>query len=177
MMVFYAETLPEPLSLTSDPEILLSRAEIYRNEENVSISCELTSNKSCVLVYQNNHTKLIVEEFTHSTVFPVYLTVDEDVTLFLFGKNGALQSEPILILREGETRVVYGKKTTSLLSLGTELYFTDAGGETSSSSSSGVLVGELVGSVVGCVVAFSCCVVAGIVLVLVVRGRRQKVRV
>ena len=65
-----------------------------------------------MLVYQSNHTKLVVEEFTHSSKFPAPLTVAEDVTLFLFGKNGALQSEPTLILREGETRVVYEAKTT-----------------------------------------------------------------
>ena len=65
-----------------------------------------------MIVYQSNHAKLTVEEFTHSTIFPVQLTVDEDVTLFLFGKNGALQSEPTLILREGETHVVYEAKTT-----------------------------------------------------------------
>ena len=65
-----------------------------------------------MIVYQSEHTTLVVEEFTHSSKFPAPLTVDEDITLFLFGKNGALQSEPTLTLREGETRVVYETKTT-----------------------------------------------------------------
>ena len=65
-----------------------------------------------MLVYQSNHTTLVVKEYNDSTIFPAPLTVDEDVTMFLFGKNDALQSEPTLTLREGETHALYEPKTT-----------------------------------------------------------------
>ena len=78
-----------------------------RSGLNVFISCQVTSGASCVLVYQNNNTLLTAEEYNDSTIFPVSLTVDEETTLFLFGKSDALQSEPTLILRGNETHALY----------------------------------------------------------------------
>ena len=103
----------EPLNSTT-PEHLLSRVEVLRNGLRISVSCEFSSNASCVLVYLSNHTTLNVREYNDSVIFPVSLTVDEETTLFIFGKNGALQSEPLLTLREKETHALYetGKNET-----------------------------------------------------------------
>ena len=91
-------------------EHIVSRAELWRNGSIVSVSCEFYSKGSCVLVYQSKSLLNVIEYH----IFPVSLTVDEEVTLFLFVMNGELQSEPLLTLREKETHVHVMYKTTVL---------------------------------------------------------------
>ena len=96
----------------STNETVLIRAEFNRSGSNVFVKREFTEEATCVLVFQHDDKNLTVIEYTNTTTFPMRITVNEETTVFLFGKNGALESDPILTLRAYETHSVYDTGTT-----------------------------------------------------------------
>ena len=99
---------------TPTPVIVLIRAEFNRSGSEVFVKCEFTyyEEATCVLVFQHDDNNLTVIEYTNTTTFPMNITVNEETTVFLFGKNSALESEPILTLRAYEKYSVYDPATT-----------------------------------------------------------------
>ena len=96
---------------TPTPVIVLTRAELNRSGSEVFVKCEFTDYEeaTCVLVFQHDEEYLTVIEYTNTTTFPMNITVS---TVFLFGKNGSLESDPILTLRAYEKYSMYDTGTT-----------------------------------------------------------------
>ena len=99
---------------TPTPVIVLTRAELNRSGSEVFVKCEFTDYEeaTCVLVHQHDDNNLTVREYTNTMTFPMNITVNEETTVFLFGKNGALESDPILTLRAYEKYSMYDTGTT-----------------------------------------------------------------
>ena len=97
---------------STTPPIVLTRAEFNRYGAEVFVKCEFTDYEgTCVVVFQHDGEELTVIEYDSNTMFPVSIIVDEDTTVFLFGKNGALESDPILTLEAYETHNEYDGET------------------------------------------------------------------
>ena len=100
---------PLPIPLT-----VLTRAEFNRSGSEVFVKCEFTDYEeaTCVVVFQHENDEILtVIEYDSNTIFPMSITVNENTTVFLFGKNGALESDPILTLRAYETHSEYDTGT------------------------------------------------------------------
>ena len=83
------------------------------NETAVNVTCEFKEGiegASCVLVYREYGNKtLVVEEYPQNTVFPVTLTVDDNLekyTFVIFGKNGSSFDERPIIAGRVDVTVV-----------------------------------------------------------------------
>ncbi|CAI8001360.1 hypothetical protein GBAR_LOCUS3172, partial [Geodia barretti] len=89
----------------------LNNGSVYVNETSVNVTCEFKEGiegASCVLVYREYGNKtLVVEEYPQNTVFPVTLTVDDDLenyTFAIFGKDGSMVDQrPIIAGRMNVT--------------------------------------------------------------------------
>ena len=91
----------------------LKRAELSRRASEITITCEFADEypeASCILVYRKyNDSQLRVENYVHSTVFPVHITVNdsENYTFAVFGKNSnKTENEPVILLKN-EERMAY----------------------------------------------------------------------
>ena len=82
----------------------LKNGSLYWNGSAVNVTCvfkERIEGASCVLVYREYGNKtLVVEEYPQNTVFPVTLTVGDDLekyTFAIFGKGGtSFDERPII---------------------------------------------------------------------------------
>ena len=107
LLCYIPDLMPDPYSK------FLKRAELSRRASEITIRCEFADEypeASCILVYRKyNDSYLTVNNYAHSTVFPVTISVEdsENYTFAVFGKsNNKTENDPVILLKK-EERITY----------------------------------------------------------------------